>query len=164
VLTKRTADIAVATVLLAIGIAQLVGGYTMDRLEHRNIHPSSFPGLVPIILGAAMAGMALMLIVGQMRAPRQAGSPAEDFGREELVRLAIVGALCLFYALVLVGNVHFWLASSLFVAVFTAIFEPGEGRSVRARALRFAGIAVFAIAIGWAISTLFETGFLVRLP
>ena len=164
-LTKRSADVAVATILLAIGIAQLVGGYTMDRLEHRNIHPASFPGLVPMVLGIVMAGMALLLLIGHLRAPRQADGPApDDFGREELVRLAIVGVLCLFYALVLVGNVHFWLASSLFVAVFTALFEPGEGPSIRARALRFAGIAGFAIAIGWAIATLFETGFLVRLP
>jgi putative tricarboxylic transport membrane protein len=164
VLTKRTADIAVATILLAIGIAMCVGGYTMDRLENRNIHPASFPGLVPIILGAVMALMSLMLILGQLRAPRVAGAPGEDFSRDELTRLAAVGALCLFYALVLVGNVHFWLASSLFVGTFTALFEPGEARTPRARAIRFGAIAVFAVAIGWAIATLFETGFLVRLP
>jgi putative tricarboxylic transport membrane protein len=163
VLTKRTADIAVATILLAIGIAMCVGGYTMDRLEHRRIHPASFPGLVPMILGAVMAAMSLMLILGQIRAPRPAGTSG-DFTRDELVRLAAVGGLCLFYALVLVGNVHFWLASSLFVGTFTALFEPGEARTPRARAIRFAAIAVFAVVLGWAISTLFETGFLVRLP
>jgi hypothetical protein len=48
VLTKRAADIGVATILLAIGIAQFTGGLTLDRLENRNIHPWSFPGLVPI--------------------------------------------------------------------------------------------------------------------
>ena len=163
-LTKRTADIAVATILLAIGIAQLVGGYTMDRLENRHIHPASFPGLVPVILGAVMALMSLSLVVGHLRAPRETGASADDFSREELLRLAAVGALCLFYALVLVGNVHFWLASSLFVGAFTMIFEPGQGATLRARLPRFAGIAVFAVAIGWAIATLFETGFLVRLP
>jgi MFS family permease len=164
VLTKRTADIAVATILLAIGIAMFAGGYTMDRLEHRRIHPASFPGLVPMILGVVMALMSLMLILGQLRAPRDIRDPAEDFSRQELFRLAVVGALCLFYALVLVGNVHFWLASSLFVGTFTALFETGEARTPRARAIRLAAIAVFAVAIGWAISTLFETGFLVRLP
>jgi hypothetical protein len=164
VLSKRTADIAVATILLAIGVAMCVGGYTMDRLENRNIHPASFPGLVPMILGAVMSLMSLMLIAGQIRAPRAAAASGEDFSRDELTRLAAVGALCLFYALVLVGNVHFWLASSLFVGTFTALFEPGEARGLRARAIRFAAIAVFAILIGWAIATLFETGFLVRLP
>ena len=163
-LTKRTADIAVATILLAIGIAMCVGGYTMDRLENRNIHPASFPGLVPMILGAVMAGMALMLLVGQLRAqgeqPR--GGEGGDFTRDELLRLAGVGAVCLVYALVLVGNLHFWLASSLFIAVFTLLFEPAApGRN---RWLRAAAIIVFAIVMGGAISMLFERAFLVRLP
>jgi putative tricarboxylic transport membrane protein len=164
VLTKRAADIAVAGILLAIGIAQLVGGYTMDRLENRNIHPASFPGLVPMMLGAVMAGMALLLLVGQMRTPAGRAQDGEggDFTRDELLRLAGVGSICLFYALVLVGNVHFWLASSLFVAVFTLLFEPAAPGS--RRWLRLAAIIVFAVAMGGAISILFERAFLVRLP
>lgn len=172
VLTKRAADIGVATILLAIGIAQFVGGLTMDRLENRHIHPASFPGLVPMILGAVMAGMAAMLLIGQLRAgpaarPAAAPKASEDggnFTRDELLRLTAVGALCLFYALVLVGNVHFWLASSLFIAAFTAIFEPAGPMTAQKRGLRLAFIAVFAIAMGGAISLLFERAFLVRLP
>ena len=165
-LTKRAADIGVATILLAIGLAQLIGGLTMDRLEHRNIHPASFPGLVPIILGAAMSAMALMVIVGQVRAPsRDATSEAAGaITRDELLRLAAVGALCLFYALVLVGNVHFWLASSLFIAAFTALFEPSGPMTAQRRLLRLGFIAVFAIVMGGAIALLFERAFLVRLP
>jgi putative tricarboxylic transport membrane protein len=168
VLTKRAADIAVATILLAIGIAQFTGGLTMDRLENRHIHPASFPGLVPMILGAVMAGMALLLLIGQMRAGASAQGRTDgeggDFTRDELSRLAAVGALCLFYALVLVGNVHFWLASSLFIAVFTMLFEPAGPMTQQKRLLRFGFIAVFAIAMGGGIAMLFEQAFLVRLP
>ena len=167
-LTKRAADIAVATILLVIGIAQFTGGLTMDRLENRHIHPASFPGLVPMILGAVMAGMAVLLLIGQIRAgaTAQGKSVGEggDFTREELLRLAAVGALCLFYALVLVGNVHFWLASSLFIAVFTALFEPAGQMTQQKRLLRLGVIAVFAIAMGGGIAMLFEQAFLVRLP
>lgn len=164
-LSKRTADIGVAVILLAIGIAQFVGGLTMDRLEIRKIHPASIPGLVPIFLGLAMAGMAAMLIVGQMRALR-AGTPdtGDGFTRDEIRRLGAVGGLCLVYALVLVGNVHFWLASSLFVGVFTALFEPAGPISRQRRLLRFAAVGVFAVLIGGAISLMFESAFLVRLP
>lgn len=167
-LTKRAADIAVATILLAIGIAQFTGGLTMDRLENRHIHPASFPGLVPMILGAVMAVMAVLLLIGQWRAGAaaqgKAVSEGGDFTRDELFRLAAVGALCLFYALVLVGNVHFWLASSLFIAVFTALFEPAGPMTQQKRLLRLGFIAVFAIAMGGAIAMLFEQAFLVRLP
>jgi hypothetical protein len=165
VLTKRAADIGVATILLAIGIAQFMGGLTMDRLENRNIHPASFPGLVPIVLGAVMAAMALMVIAGQLRAPPDRETEASGgFSRDELVRLAAVGGLCLFYALVLVGNVHFWLASSLFIAAFTALFEPAGPVTPRRRLLRLGAIAVFAIVAGGAIALMFERAFLVRLP
>ena len=43
------ADRLTAIVLLVIGLALLVGGWTMDRLEVRQIHPASIPGLVPMI-------------------------------------------------------------------------------------------------------------------
>ena len=162
-LTKRAADIGVATILLAIGIAQLVGGLTMDRLETRNIHPASFPGLVPIALGAVMAAMALMVIAGQLRIPPEADAEG-GFSRDELVKLGAVGGLCLFYALVLVGNVHFWLASSLFIAAFTALFEPAGPITQRRRLLRLGAIAIFAVVAGGAIAIMFESAFLVRLP
>jgi putative tricarboxylic transport membrane protein len=165
VLTKRAADIGVATILLAIGIALFIGGLTMDRLENRHIHPASFPGLVPMILGAVMAAMSALLLIGLRRAPTAVTTGEDgDFTREELRRLAAVGGLCLFYALVLVGNVHFWLASSLFIGVFTALFDPAPGLDPRRKAFRFAAIAVFAVVMGGAIAVLFERAFLVRLP
>jgi hypothetical protein len=113
-----------------------------------------------------MAAMALMVIAGQLRA-RPEASEAEatgGFSRDELLRLAAVGGFCLFYALVLVGNVHFWLASSLFIAAFTALFEPSGPITLRRRVLRLGAIAVFAIVAGGAIALLFERAFLVRLP
>jgi len=164
VLTKRAADIGVAIILLAIGIALFTGGLTMDRLENRRIHPASFPGLVPMILGAVMAGMSLLLLIGQLRAGNARATGEGDFSRDELLKLAAVGGLCLFYAIVLVGNVHFWLASSLFIFAFTALFEPAGPLPARSRAIRLGLIALFAIAMGGAISVLFERAFLVRLP
>ena len=50
-LKLRSVDLTVTVILLAIGIAQFVGGLTMDRLEMRRIHPARIPGLLPMILG-----------------------------------------------------------------------------------------------------------------
>ena len=41
----------------------LAGGYAMDRLEFRQIHPASIPGLLPMILGAALMVCAVLLAV-----------------------------------------------------------------------------------------------------
>ena len=37
------ADRIAAVVFLALGLAMLAGGWTMDRLEARRIHPASIP-------------------------------------------------------------------------------------------------------------------------
>ena len=49
------ADRVTAIVFLALGLAMLVGGWQMDRLEIRQIHPASIPGLLPMILGGLLA-------------------------------------------------------------------------------------------------------------
>jgi len=68
------------------------------------------------------------------------------------------------YALGLVGNVHFWLASALFVFTFIMVAE-WQRLETRAARLRMGAIAaIIAISVTGGISYMFETGFLVRLP
>ena len=61
------ADQVAAVVFFLLGMAMLVGGYTMDRLEIRQIHPASIPGLVPMILGAVMMFCASFLYANARR-------------------------------------------------------------------------------------------------
>ncbi|AQZ52472.1 tripartite tricarboxylate transporter TctB family protein [Martelella mediterranea] len=162
----RSVDIAVSTILLAVGIAQLIGGYTMDRLEVRHIPPASFPGLLPIVLGIAMTIVAGLQLIGLLRS-RDGDDERRASGmvtREELVRLSGLIALCAIYAIVLVGRVHFWVASSLFVATFMLVFELSPGMPRRAMIITILRALVIAILFGGAVSYLFEDLFLVRLP
>src|SRR6056297_2853194 len=48
------ADRITAFVFFVLGAAMTWGGYVMDRLEIRQIHPASIPGLVPMFLGVAL--------------------------------------------------------------------------------------------------------------
>ena len=54
-LDSARADQVTALVFFVLGVAMAIGGYTMDRLEVRQIHPASIPGLVPMILGGLLA-------------------------------------------------------------------------------------------------------------
>ncbi|MBB4120936.1 tripartite tricarboxylate transporter TctB family protein [Martelella radicis] len=165
-LKLRSVDLTVTAILLAIGIAQFVGGFTMDRLEVRRIHPASIPGLLPMILGIAITIVAGLQLWGLMR------SKGNDDGahvsglidRAELLKLLGLIAICAAYALVLVGRIHFWAASSLFVASFVIIFEFSSGMSRRALFLMVARAVIIAVVFGGALSYLFEDLFLVRLP
>ena len=153
------ADRIAAVVFFALGVAMLSGGYTMDRLEVRQIHPASIPGLVPMLLGMALALCATLLFVG---AHDDADAPATDAVSWRNAGAAL--GLYLVYALGLVGRMPFFWATALFVAAFAALFtwRDSEGPVGRARVAAVA--VVFGVAVAGAVSALFRYGFLVRLP
>ena len=147
------ADRITAVILFLVGAAMLYGGFTMDRLEVRQIHPASIPGLVPMILGAA-----LMLCAGLLfRASRPAQPGTGESGSTG--NLLIAAALSVFYAVVLVGRVPFVVATAAYITAFILIFTAGP---TRWRRVLFA--AAFAGIFAAAIAALFRFGFLVRLP
>ena len=158
------ADQVAAVVFFLLGMAMLVGGYTMDRLEIRQIHPASIPGLVPMILGAAMTLCASILYANARRdisKHRRADVPATAGSWGNLL---FTIAYSVVYALLLVGTLPFWLATALYISVFVGHFtwKPGATKGRRIKSL---GLAVgFAVLCAASISALFRYGFLVRLP
>lgn len=160
------ADRITALFLAVLGLSMAVGGYTMDRLEIRNIHPGSIPGLVPMILGALMVICAALL----WRSAAQAGS-SEDapdtgltFADGSWPRLGLTAALCLIYALVLVGWLPFLWATALFVFGFAVIFGWPTPDSPRNPLRVVAVAAVLSLIMSWGTSYMFSELFLVRLP
>ena len=153
------ADRVAAVVLFALGIAMLYGGYTMDRLEIRQIHPASIPGLVPMLLGGVLAVCAVLLFLGAREDP---DAPAPEGVSWPNAGIALL--LCLLYALGLVGRVPFFWATALFIAAFAGAFGWRDAPGA-ARPLRIAVVSVaYSLAVSGAISALFRYGFLVRLP
>ncbi|MEM0906665.1 MAG: tripartite tricarboxylate transporter TctB family protein [Pseudomonadota bacterium] len=168
------ADRWTSLVLFGLGAAMLVGGFTMDRLEIRQIHPASIPGLVPMILGGAM-----MLCAGLLfwSARRGAGSDAANLVSADyhpqasappadgsIKNLGFAAGYSVIYALGLVGEVPFWLATAIYIAVFYIHFSWKTGASATQRVLHMAGGVGFGLLGAVAVSTLFAEGFLVRLP
>jgi len=155
----RTADRITGLVLLVLGIAMLVGGYTMDRLEIRQIHPASIPGLVPMGLGAAMIICSILLILS-------AGGKGNEIITAEpgsIKNLFISIVLCIGYAVGLLGKLPFVLATGIFIFLFALYFSwTAEGSRSKPKLVLFT--ALFAAVFSGAISLLFQYGFLVRLP
>lgn len=142
-----------------LGIAMLVGGYTMDRLEIRQIHPASIPGLVPMGLGAAMIICSLLLIHSSRGQNTQAIKIEQGSARNLFVSIV----LCFGYAVGLVGKMPFALATGIFIFLFALYFSwTAEGSRSRSKLVIFT--ALFAAVFSGAISLLFQYGFLVRLP
>jgi len=157
-LNSPVADKVTAAVLFLLGAGMSWGGFTMDRLEMRDIHPGSIPGLVPIILGLALMGCAVLLFAGtrdKSREVAETGESWQDF--------AIAAAGSVVYAVAMVGNVPFVVATTIYIAAFVWWFT--RPATDEAGGLRRVVIAVgFGAVVSVAISVLFRYGFLVRLP
>ena len=59
---KAQADVVFGAMLFVLAVALIAGAWNMDRLELRQIHPLSAPGLTPGLLGLALAVASLMLV------------------------------------------------------------------------------------------------------
>lgn len=165
------ADLATGAALFALSVGIVYGAWSMDRLEARSIHPLSAPGLLPGILGIALALCSVLLIVKAMRdrgmaaiqvAPEESGTDAANPGAK--FRLVSATLICLVYSLGLIGRMPYWLATALFVTCFVAFFEWEPGASPRRRAVTLAWALFLGLAAGFAVSYVFREFFLVRLP
>jgi len=156
------ADRLTSAVFLAIGTAMLYGGFVMDRLEIRQIHPASIPGLVPMMLGVALILCAVLLFFS---APKHhADLPKTASEKASVSDLLIAAGWSTIYALALVGRLPFWLATGIYIAAFAIYFGWPSQAGATKRVQRIALSIVFAGVMTVAISTLFRYGFLVRLP
>lgn len=156
------ADRIAAVVFLVLGLAMLAGGWTMDRLELRRIHPASIPGLVPMILGGLLSLCAVLLWATASRDATRAAEPFLADG--SWTRLALTAGTCVAYALVLVGWLPFLWSTFLFVTVFALLFSWPDGPDLRARAKAGLSAVVLGLGIAFGTATLFAEVFLVRLP
>ena len=164
------ADRITAVVLFSLGIAMLYGGYTMDRLEIRAIHPASIPGLVPMVLGAVLA-LCAVLLFAKTSATRAQRKPATGDGAlpteppaQSSRNLLVTAGWSSFYALVLVGWLPFLAATAVYIAGFIMVFGRLREGAAAERLKSLAFTIVFALLASAAISTLFRDAFLVRLP
>jgi len=159
------ADLYTAPLLFLLGAAMAYGGWTMDRLEIRQIHPASIPGLVPMLLGVSLAIASVVLFIqarAQVAANAVSDMPEQATGsRRDMIVAAL---LCCIYALGLIGRLPFPAATGLFVTAFIIAFEAHRDMS-RAQLVKVCIIgAGLGIAVAATISVLFRYAFLVRLP
>ena len=160
-LDSPAADRWTALALFLLGGAATYGGFVMDRLEVRQIHPASIPGLVPMILG-------VMLMVCAAALAWSAKRPHGERGAPETVswsRFGVTLVWCGLYALAAVGHLPFAPATAVFIASFVLWFLWTEGdRATRPGLAMVLAVIAFSGAAAFGIAALFQYGFLVRLP
>lgn len=162
------ANLITALVFVALGLAIIWMSWNMPRLEVRRIHPSTIPGLVPMLLGGALTLCGALLAVDSWRNVRTSPGTWADLGRiftgMVFVRVAVLSALVLVYTLGLIGQMPFWLATTIFVTGAIMVFEVYLTETPRSLLKSLPWALLQGVIVGISVSVLFERGFLVRLP
>jgi hypothetical protein len=159
------ADLVTGALWLAVSIAIMVGAWQMDRLAHLAATVYTVPGLVPGLLGAALALMSLLLMARGLRGGALAQARWAKSRLAEHWRLIAALSLSLIFSIGLLGRgLPFWLAAALYVAamVFVLQYEDRRRAGTLLRGVGFA--AVFGVISGLVIHFTFQDIFLVRLP
>lgn len=162
---RSRADLVTSVILVVIGLLVFYHSFTMPRLEARGVHPSTIPGLVPMILGLALAGLGFLLAVNAWRA--RAGSWGDLinlFGTMQAARVIAGLGLVLVFTLGLVGWLPFWAASMVFIFAFILTMEVVLTREPSPLLRSAFWAMVTAVVLGGGIYYLFAQIFLVRLP
>ncbi len=95
------------------------------------------PVLCPGFYGIVIVLLSVWLGVRAIRQGALRPTPATTLRPSEarataMLRLALAAGLGLFFVVGLIGRVPFWLASAIFVALFTVLFEWQPGQAVAA--------------------------------
>ena len=157
----RLADRLSGIFWILFGLVIIVYAQGMDIREHLGATFLTGPGLVPILLGAALCILGLVLILrsysGRLEGFLLTGETVSD--RRALLALALM----LVYSLGLVGRIDFGLATFLFITGFIILFNLPikSGKAAALLALKaMATAAVTALIVVFAFQELFY----VRLP
>lgn len=164
------ADRLTAILFFALGLALLYGGWSMDRLEIRQIHPASIPGLVPMILGVLLSFCSVLLFLKSFPGSESESFPDSESGKEMMLsggswaRLGLTAVMCTIYALALIGAVDYSLATAIFTFVFALIFSFPVDGDRRSQAVSVFAAILLALCVAFGSAYLFRELFLVRLP
>lgn len=155
----KSADKVMAFVLIALGLAMLWGGYVMDRLEVRHIHPGSIPGLLPMALGVLIT-----LCGGLLYLTTAKSDPSDSIDFGNISNLLWAATLCSAFAILMVGKLPFYIATFLFITAFAARFTYDKAHTPRQRRQKLLAAVAMGVIFSVLISALFRYAFLVRLP
>ena len=159
------ADFWSSFVWIALGLAILMISLKMDRLERFQASIYTAPGLVPGLLGIAIAIMGAILLLRALRAGALQRQAPRRLVLRDHWRLIFSLGLSLLYALVIVASaLPFWLVTAVYVAVFVFVFQYPERRTAGRLRRGVAVAVVHGLLAGGLIQYVFEELFLVRLP
>ena len=163
------ADFLMSIVLMLFGISVLIIASGMPNFADQNVSPYSAPGVVPALLGAIFLMLGLiMLIRSILRKGYRLGLTGKNiaawFKDQTTHRFLITLGLSVVYALILLGRMHFLLATGLYMFTFVVLFEYKRGIGLLAQRKTLMMALFLAVLTSGSIYWVFRYLFLVSFP
>ncbi|MFH2131153.1 MAG: tripartite tricarboxylate transporter TctB family protein [bacterium] len=163
------ADFVTSIFLICFGISIVVQSYFMPRFEEIEADPHSAPGIVPAILGVVIIVLSVIVLLKSVKKKGyhleiNTTSLSHFLGDKSTKRLLVTLFISIIYGLALVGNIHFVLASFIYVLSFIILFEyqPSVALTKQWKVVIFAFVQAALVSV--IIGAVFRYLFLVDLP
>jgi hypothetical protein len=157
-------DFISSIALTAFGLFVFVESWRMPRFTDQGGVIYSAPGLVPGVLAVVLILCGLIVLI---RSVAQGGWRLSDGGAMSFSpgarNVLVTVAISIIYVVLLIGTIPFWLATTIYAFVYTAIFEL-RGAPPEKRVPMLLSNLVLALAVAWGVTLVFERIFLVRMP
>jgi hypothetical protein len=145
---------------VVFGLAVVAGAWRTERMAEQGVRWFGAPGLVPGLLGIAIAFVGLLLSLRAWRGSKQTAAEVTDWRA-----FAVSLLLCLGFAGVVLGHgPAFGVAAAGYLFLHIAFLEWPARRAAGQTLRGLVVAAITGIAGGILVPLVFEQIFLVRLP
>ena len=163
------ADFLMSIVLMFFGIFVMILSSRMPDFADQNANPYSAPGVVPSLLGVIFLLLGIvMLIRSILRKGYRLGITGTNisawFKDKTTHRFLITLGLSMIYALILLGRIHFLIATGLYMFAFVVLFEYKREVGLLAQKKTFLMALLLAVITSGSVYGVFRYLFLVNLP
>lgn len=163
------ADFLMSLVLIIFGVFVIIISSQMPDFTEQKFNRFSDPGLVPSVLGVVFIILGLVMLIRsiirkgyriEIGAAQISGWIKEKSTRRFLTTLS----LSVVYALVLLGRVHFFIATALYMFVFILMFEYRPEKKLLQQKKTVLIALFMSLTTAGVVFGVFRYLFLVNLP
>ncbi len=163
------ADFLMSIVLVLFGLFVMILSFQMPDFADQNVNPYSAPGVVPALLGAIFLLLGIVMLIRSIFRKgyrlRITGTNISAWLKDHTThRFLITLGLSVVYALILLGRMHFLLATGLYMFSFVVLFEYKRGVGLFAQKKTLMMALLLAVLTSGSIYWVFRYLFLVSFP
>lgn len=162
-------DFLMSNLLILFGIFVIILSSQMPDLANQNASPYSAPGVVPFILGVIFCFLGIVMLIRSILRKgyllKITGVEIKAWFKDLSTRRFLMTLLIsIGYAMILLGRMHYLLATGIYMFLFVFMFEYQKGISLLNQKKTIFMAVLLSVLTSGSIYWVFRYLFLVNLP